>query len=637
MFFFLFILSASFLNLNYYFKNTAVLAKQGGEYREGLIGQPRFINPLYLSGNDADRDLVEILYSSLVKFDEKGEIIKDLAKDFQIKNNGKDYEFFLKENIFWHDKKPLTTEDIIFTIGLIQAAQYKSPQIVEWSGITAEKQGNDKIIFHLQKTYSSFLETVTHLKILPKHIFQDIPPENFPWILANQEYLIGSGPFQIKEIKKDKSGYTNKITLQRNENFYGKKPFLEKISFNFYKNIEELLKEALSKKIDGVSIVDSRYLKNIEKQKFQLYRLSMPRYFALFFNLKDPRFSQEKGIKQVFNYTIDKKEILEKVFFNEGQIVDSPILCDYFNFSPSKQNFEFNPKKAEEILDEQGFLKNQEGKRVKTQENNTSFLFKNNLKQGSKGEEIKELQKCLSKDKEVYPNGKITGLFGKETKQAVIRFQEKYAKEILLPSGLKKGTGEVKPLTREKLNQVCQENEKQVIPLKFTLTTINKPPLIEIAEILKKQLESIGMEIEIKKISLSELETSVLAKREFEILLFGEALGQIPDMFPYWHSSQAEYPGLNITNFQSKQADEFLIKAREGLEGKERKENLELFQEIFLEDSPAVFLVRSYYFYFVSSNVKGYKMEKITQPSNRFSKIEDLYVKTKREWRNKGH
>jgi ABC-type transport system substrate-binding protein len=632
LFFFLFILSAALLNINYYFKNTVVLAKAGGGYKEGLIGQPRFINPLYLSDNDADRDLVEILYSSLVKFDENGKITKDLAENFQIKNDGKDYVFQLKKNILWHDGKPLTVDDIIFTIEFIQAPQYKSPQRAEWSGIAVEKQENDKIAFRLQKRYSSFLETVAHLKILPEHIFQDVPPENFPWILASQEYLIGSGPFKIKEIKKDKSGYTNKIILQRNENFYAKKPFLKKISFYFYKDIEKLLEQTRTKKIDGFSISDSRYLKNLEKQGFRLYRLSLPRYFALFFNLQDSRFAKGKEMKEVFNYAIDKKEILENVFLNEGQIIESPILSDYFNFSEPSQVYEFNPNKAKEILNKQGFKENQNNKKVKIQETNATFLFKNNLKYGSKGQEVKELQKCLSKDKEVYPQGKITGEFGNDTKQAVIRFQEKYAEEILSPAGIKKGTGDVKLLTREKFNQVCQE-EPKIIPLKFILTTSNKSPLTEIAEILKKQLESVGIEIEIKKISLAELETNVLTKREFEILLFGEALGQIPDLFPFWHSSQKEFPGLNITSYQSKESDDFLIKAREGLEEEERKKNLEQFQEIFLKDSPAIFLVRSYCFYFISPKIKGYKMEKISQPSNRFSKIEDMYVKTKREWK----
>ena len=72
--------------------------------------------------------------------------------------------------------------------------------------------------------------------------------------------------------------------------------------------------------------------------------------------------------------------------------------------------------------------------------------------------------------------------------------------------------------------------------------------------------------MEIKKVSLSEFQTDVLANRNFELLLFGEALGVIPDPFPFWHSSQKEYPGLNISSYQSKKADEFLEDARQTLD-----------------------------------------------------------------------
>ena len=639
--FFLFLclafVSTIVLDLDYYFKETEIFPASGGEYKEGLIGQPRFINPLYLSDNDPDRDLVEILFSGLLKYDPDGKIVKDAAQDYQIKGEGKNYEFTLRDNIFWHDGKPLSAEDVAFTITLIQSPQYKSPLNVEWSAVRVETEGEKKVIFHLQKKYSPFLETIAHLKILPKHIFQDIPAENFPWTLTSKEYLVGTGPFKLKETKEDKSGYTDKIVFERNEKFYGQKPFLKKISFYFYQNFEDLLKAARVGEIDGFAVSDPKYVEVLKKEGFTLYELSLPRYFAIFFNLKDSKILNQKEIRKALSYAVNKKEILDQVFLGEGEIVNSPILADYFGFSTPSQTYEFDIEKAKEILVTEGFKENEEGFREKVEEKEVPLLFKSDLTLGSQGESVRELQKCLANPpaggKEVYPEGEITGYFGSKTKRAVIRFQEKYAQDILIPAGLKKGTGDVKSMTRKKLNQICQEIPKEIIPLELTLTTSDKFPLVEIAEVLKIQFENIGVKVEIKKVSLGEFQTNILAKRNFEVLLFGEALDQTPDPFPFWHSSQKEYPGLNITGYQSKEADKFLEKARESFEEEEKKESLEQFQETFIKDLPAHFLVRGNYFYFLLPKIKGYEVQKITEPSKRFVGIENWYIKTRRVWK----
>lgn len=629
-FFFLAIISFLFLTFDWYFKNTIFVPETGGEYKEGVIGQPRFINPLYLSTNDLDRDLVNLLFSSLLRYNSKGEIIKDLAQNFQIKEN-KDFYFQLKENIFWHDGEPLTVDDIIFTIELIQNPQYKSPQRIEFSGIRVKKGGRNKISFHLQKKYSAFLETIVRLKIIPKHIFQDLSPEDLPWILGTEKYLVGSGPFQLEEIKRDKTGYIKKIALKRNEKFYSSKPFLEKISFYFYEVPEVLFSALKSKKINGFAFSNPHYLKKIDKKKFQIYYLSSPRYFALFFNFNNSEILKNKEIRKALNYLIDKKEILEKVFLNQGKIVNSPILADYFGFS-SPSFYKFNLEKGGKILEQQGFYLNQKGFRVKIQEKE-EILFKKNLKYKDQGEEVKELQKCLAQDKKIYPKGEINGYFDLKTKEAVIRFQEKYALEILKPIGLKRGTGEVKEITRRKLNQICSKKTKEIIPLELNLTTLNKFPLAEMAEILKNQLEAAGIKIELKKVSLAELQTDILAKRNFEMFLFGQSFGQILDPFSFWHSSQKEYPGLNITSYQSKKGDILLIKIRESSTNKERRRNLEKFQKIILNDVPAIFLVQNYSFYIFSSKLKGFSLKKFVSLSDRFTEIEKWHLKTKRKWK----
>jgi len=182
-------------------------------------------------------------------------------------------------------------------------------------------------------------------------------------------------------------------------------------------------------------------------------------------------------------------------------------------------------------------------------------LFCLGIKLGDQGEDVRKLQECLKKDPTVYPEGKVTGYFGSKTKAAVVRFQEKYKKEILSPLGLKKGTGKVGGNTREKLNKICFPSSKETTPLSLTIVTCNKWPLKEIANIVKSQLEKVGFKITIEEKAISSLENDVIKPRNYEVLLFGEVLGAIPDPFSFWHSTQKENPGLNITGYQNTQAD----------------------------------------------------------------------------------
>ncbi len=217
----LFIGSFSFLVLKFYFQNTRIEPAQGGIHIEGVIGQPRFINPIY-ANSDIDRDLVELTFSGLMKYNENMEIIPDLVQNYEIENNGKSYIFYLKENLLWQDKTPLTANDVIFTIKTIQNPEYKSPFRANWIGVEVEKVNDLIVKFKLKKPYSAFLENCT-VKILPKHIWQEISSESFAFEPHNLE-PIGSGLYKFKELKQEKTEYINYITLEQNPLYLEQQP-----------------------------------------------------------------------------------------------------------------------------------------------------------------------------------------------------------------------------------------------------------------------------------------------------------------------------------------------------------------------------------------------------------------------------
>lgn len=656
LFLFLFVVSLIFLLINLYLKNTEIKPAEGGIFIEGVVGSPRFINPVYGSNNDVDRDLTELIFSGLMKYDFKEGLVPDLAKSYEILEDGKVYEFYLKENLLWHDDKPLTADDIIFTIKTIQNSEIKSPLRANWLGVEMEKISDSAIRFRLKNPSAVFLDYLT-LKIIPEHIWKDISPQNFPLSVYNLK-PVGSGFYKLKNLVQNEEGKIVSLELIRNPSYYGKEPNLQQISFRFFDNEENLIKAAGEDKINGFSLLSNGEKLQSSLQpltaldSYNIYNFVLPRYFAVFFNLSSSnggsKALSEKEIRQALNYGVNKEEIIEKVLEDEALqsaysspkrslIIDSPILPEIYGFKEPEKIYQFDLEKAKELLEKVGFFETETGIREKIIKKELAFQFKSNLKVGSTGKEVEELQKCLANPpaggKEIYPEGEITSYFGQKTKEAVTRFQEKYAEEVLKPSGLEKGTGEVLKATRNKLNEVCFEKPEERIPLKFSLTTVNQPELIEVANLLKQQWQVLGVDVEIKTYDVSTLEREIIKPRNYESLLFGEVLGLIPDPFPFWHSNQKKDPGLNLALYENKDCDKILEEARQILDEEKRRELLERFQDFLIEDAPAIFLYNPDYLYFVSKEIKGIKEGVIADPSKRFVDIENWYIKTKRTFK----
>jgi len=621
-----------FISVKLYFNITKIAPSLGGVYTEGIVGQPRFINPIYSSNNDADRDLVQVIFSGLLDYDQEGNLYPELAQGMpEIKEERKVLEVSLKDNLLWDDGSPLTTNDVIFTIKTIQSSDYDSPLRPTWLGVEVEKISDKTIRFTLKNPSASFIENLT-LKIIPEHIWKNIPYQNFRLTDYNLR-PVGSGPFKFKEAEKDKEGSIKSITLTRNPNYFGDTPKIQEIKFDFFNPDEDLSKALKNKEIKGFSIPSLKNYDSFKNSGFTEKHISQPRYFAVFFNPEKAKALSEIKVRQALNYGTNKKEMLEKVFAGQGKTVDSPILPEILGFSSPSLIYEFDVEKAKKLLDDAGFTVTPEGKREKTVRKEADFSFKSELKTGSQGKEVEELQKCLAKDPDVYPEGEITGFFGNSTKKAVIKFQEKYAKEILEPTGLKEGTGMVGNATRKKLNELCAKPIEEILNLDFSLITRDQPILIEMANILKEQWKSLGANLQIKLITEDQQIQDIIKKRDYDMLLFGEVLSFTPDPFPFWHSSQKKDPGLNLALYENKDVDKILEEARQILDSNVRAQKYEGFQNILIADAPAVFLCDPDYIYFVSNEIKGVNIKKIVDPSKRFSEIENWYINTKRVWK----
>ena len=149
----------------------------GGEYSEGLIGAPQYINPLLSQTNDVDTDLQRLVFAGLVKYDHDLQLVPDLAEGWEVSDDLKTFTFRLKEGVRWHDGQPLTADDVIFTIHSIQDPDFKSPLLISVRGVTVSKIDDRTVVFVLPDAFPEFLEVLT-VGLLPEHIWGSIPPIN---------------------------------------------------------------------------------------------------------------------------------------------------------------------------------------------------------------------------------------------------------------------------------------------------------------------------------------------------------------------------------------------------------------------------------------------------------------------------
>lgn len=520
-----------------YIRITIPAPAVGGTYTEGMLREPRVINPV-LAANDADRDIARLIFSRLVTYKGNGTIEYDLAETLEVSADGKIYTVILRDGVKWHDGKRLTADDVIFTVKMVQNPQFKSPLRANWQGVNAEKINEKTIRFVLRTPYAPFIENL-NLGILPRHLWETVGPEQAALHELNLK-PVGSGPYQFSRFEQAKDGSLISYEVRRNPGYYREGPFLKKIIFRFFKTEEDALRSLRRGEIEGLGAISSTVYPNLDYQRFALRTLSIPRVFGIFFNKRQAPSLADKKIREAIARALDKKTLAENMA--GGAVASQGPLP---------------------------FVENEDG--------------------------------------------------------VVYDYDLKTARALLEEAGWK---DEDSDGIREKT--IKEKGKSTTTPLRFTLSTSDWPDLIRTADSVALMLAKAGIKVEVKILPFTDLETSVIRPRNFEMLLFGHVYGYEPDPFAFWHSSQIKDPGLNISLYANKKADELLEQARRISDATERAAKYKEFSKLVLADLPAVFLYSQLYYYLVPADVKGMGMEKISLPADRFNDVNLWYKKTKR-------
>ena len=147
-------------------------------YREGVLGRPMSVSPLS-ARTQADRDLVALVFSGLVRNGPSGTLVPDLAESWSVDPTGAVWTFQLRDDARWHDGEPVTGEDVAFTIRVLQDPTYTGPAAGSWNGVTVQTVGSRTVVFTLAPPLGGFLQAATQ-PIAPAHILSGIPAAQLP-------------------------------------------------------------------------------------------------------------------------------------------------------------------------------------------------------------------------------------------------------------------------------------------------------------------------------------------------------------------------------------------------------------------------------------------------------------------------
>ena len=348
------------------------VAAPGGQVTEGIIGSPRFINPL-LAISDADRDLTALVYSGLMRQGPNGQLIPDLAYSYEQSADGLEHTFILKDNIYWHDGQKITTADIEFTVLKAQDPLIKSPRRLNWEGVSVEVVDNRKIIFRLNQGSSSFWEN-TLMGILPKHLWSDLEGEAFSFSELNTK-PIGSGPYKIEKIKRNSDGVPEYYDLERFKKFALGQANIELVRIRFFGNEDDLLSAWQKEEIGTLSAISPKRLAELDLSNFNVLEHPLPRVFGIFFNQNQAQVLLNDEVRQALDLVIDREKIVDEILFGFGQIAETAIPNNNKELTLKNINHETPIKEqAANILIKAGWGKNENGIWQKEAEDNLEVL-----------------------------------------------------------------------------------------------------------------------------------------------------------------------------------------------------------------------------------------------------------------------
>jgi len=349
----------------------------GGSYTEGLIGEFSRLNPVLAFYNPVDRDINHLIYSSLLYFDDRGLPQPALAESWGISLDGTVYNFSLHTDAKWHDGKPVTSADVLFTIDLLRNPDLPIPEDLRsfWDAIESNALDDHTLQFRLPEPFSPFLDYLT-VGILPSHLLGGLTSEGLIGDPFNA-HPIGSGPYRFEQLIVE-DGRIAGVTLTAFESYYEERPFIDQIIFRYYDTALQALTAYQAGEIQGISKITAEILPEaLKSPNLDLYTGRLPELSMIFLNLDNAQlpFFQDSSIRHALLMGINRQWMVDHVLNSQAAIADGPIFPNTWAYYERISHIDYMPDQALKLIKEAGYTIPAEGGNIRANEDDVFFSF----------------------------------------------------------------------------------------------------------------------------------------------------------------------------------------------------------------------------------------------------------------------
>ena len=322
----------------------------GSVYVTGAIGEPSNLVP-FLAGDSASSAVTSHIYTTLIKYDKDLNLAPELAKSWQVSDDGLTITFNLRQDITWQDGKPFTAEDVMATYKVITAPDTRTPYAEKYT-IVQKAHAPDPFTFKVtyDKPFAPALSSWTQLSILPAHVLKDVDDIHTASLVTDP---VGTGAYKLHNWKRGQE-----IQLMENPDHFEGRPYITLQRQRIITDQDAQFLALRKGEIDSMGLKPIQYERLTSGEDFtrryEKYRYMGRSYVYMGFNLNHPLFKR-RDVRQALSYATPRSTIIQGILMGHGVASFGPFMPNTWAEHPDLAPYPHNPEKAKEILKEAGW------------------------------------------------------------------------------------------------------------------------------------------------------------------------------------------------------------------------------------------------------------------------------------------